>query len=338
VSRLLGRPLRSPRRRRGLAEQLYDLAQRQQDQGLLLPACRAMGQTLFWRADFTAARRYLEQAIAIYEPDRHRSHALLYGQDPGVATRIFVAHCLWFLGYPDQALARMQEAIALGAEVTHPFSQAFALSWASNLHLYRREFGLAHEHAESALTLAREQGFAFFAALAAFLRGAALAERGKAEEGIAEMHQGLEAFRATGANLNETYWFALIAEAHGNSGEYGEGLRLLTEALAATELRDERFCQAELHRLTGKFLLAQESTGDGAKEAEACFRDAIEVAGSQNAKSWELRAATSLARLWQQQGKQTEAHELLSNIYNWFTEGFDTKDLQEAKALLEDLA
>ncbi len=152
------------------------------------------------------------------------------------------------------------------------------------------------------------------------------------------MHQGLEVYRGTGAILETTLWLARIAEAHGKTGAYGEGLRLMTEALADTELRDERFCQAELHRLTGKFLLTQESTGDGAEEAEASFRDAIEVASSQNAKSWELRAATSLARLWQSQDKTTEARDLLAPVYGWFTEGFDTADLKDAKALLDELS
>lgn len=165
---------------------------------------------------------------------------------PAVAVRNFVAHCLWLSGYPDQALARMQEALALCEEFTHPFSHAFALSWTNALHLYRHEIRLAHEHAEAALTLAREQGFPFFAALATFLRGSALAEQGQAEEGIAEMRQALEEYGTTGAICETPYWLARIAEARGKIGQYDEGLRLLTEALADSDLHDERFCQAEL--------------------------------------------------------------------------------------------
>jgi predicted ATPase len=321
-----------------LAKQLYDLAQGEQDQGHLLPAYRAMGQTLFWKADFPAARQNLEQAIAIYVPVRHRTHAFLYGQDPGVAARNFVAHCLWISGYPDQALARMQEAVAMEDEFSHPFSHAFALTWASLLARYRRENRPAHEHAETALMLSREQGFSFFHALATILRGAATAEQGEEEDGIAEMRKGIDMYRATGANSETKITLALIAEAHGKIGQFEKGLDLLVEALADSDAREVRCYDAELNRLKGIFLMAQDSTGDKAEEAEACFHDALELARAQNAKSWELRAATSLAHLWQSQGKTSEAHDLLSPVYGWFTEGFDTPDLQDAKALLDKLS
>jgi predicted ATPase/class 3 adenylate cyclase len=320
-----------------LAEQLYDLAQRQQDQGLMLPACRAMGQTSFWRGEFTSTRQYLEQAIAIYEPDQHRSYALLYGQDPGVATRNFLALCLWILGYPDQALTRIEEALALEAKFTHPFSHAFALSFASWLHIYRREVSLALDQADAALTLSREQGFPFFMAYSTILRGSALSEQGEAETGIAEMRQALDMYRMTGANSAKEFLLSLVAEARGKIGQFEEGLRLVTEALAESDARESRFCKTELYRLKGKFLLAQDTIAH-AEEAETIFRDAIEIARSQNAKSWELRAATSLARLWHSQNKTTEARDLLAPVYGWFTEGFDTADLKEAKALLDELS
>ena len=321
-----------------LAQQLHDLARLQQDVGALLPACRAVGQTAFWIGDLETTRRQLEQAIAIYQPDLHRSHTLQFGQDPSVAARNFLSHCLWFLGYPDQGLARMREGLALEAQISHPFSHAFALCWASSLHIFRGELRDALEHADAALTLASDQGFPFFVALATILHGAALAEQGEAEAGIAEIRGGLDMYRFTGANSEIKLAFALIAEAHAKVGQFDEGLRLVTEALAEPGSREVLCYEAELHRLKGEFLLARNANADQVAEAEASFHDAIEIARSQSAKSWELRAATSLARLWQSQGKLTDARDLLAPVYDWFTEGFDTADLKEAKTLLDKLS
>jgi predicted ATPase len=173
------------------------------------------------------------------------------------------------------------------------------------------------------------------------MRGWVLAEQGQGEEGIAQMRRGLAACRATGAELERPFYLTLLAEAYGKGGQVEEGLQVLAEALDAVDKSGERFCEAELYRLKGALTLArsrvQGLTSIVQKEAEACFLNAIKVARQQQAKSWELRATVSLARLWQQQGKTTEAHRMLSEIYGWFTEGFDTKDLQEAKALLEEL-
>jgi len=174
-------------------------------------------------------------------------------------------------------------------------------------------------------------------AFATILRGAALAEQGEVETGIAEMCQGLEIYRVTGANSATEFDIALIAEARGKSGQFEEAMNLMTEALAELDAGESRWYEAELYRLKGNLLLAHDTIAH-AEEAEACFRDAIEVARSQSAKSWELRAATRLARLWHSQGKSTEARDLLAPVYGWFTEGFDTADLKEAKALLDELS
>jgi predicted ATPase len=255
-----------------------------------------------------------------------------------------VAFALWFLGYPDQALGRLQEALILAQEVSHPFNLAFALGFAAILHLLRREGQAAQERAEAVLTLSTGHEFMQWLAEGTIYRGWALTEQDQREEGIAQMRQGLAAYRATGAEAWRPYLLAGLAEAYGKVGQAEEGLSTLSEALAQVDKTGERFYEAELYRLKGELLLTQEGLrlqAEGLRvtteEAEGCFLRAIEIAQRQQAKSLELRAATSLARLWQQQGQRAEAHKLLSEVYNWFTEGFDTKDLQEAKALLEEL-
>jgi predicted ATPase len=320
---------------RELAEQLLSLAQRQHDPSLLLQAHRAMGQTLLWLGELVPAQAYLEQGIALYDPQQHHALAFQYGQDPGVGLRNFAAHVLWYLGYPDQALRIMQEALSLARELAHPFSLSFALDNTAWLHLYRREGRQCQEWAEADMTLVCEQGFAFFLALGTIMHGWALAEQGQREEGMGQMRQGLHAHGVTGAVLGGPYWLALLAEAYGKVEQAEEGLHILTEALATSQRRGERYWEAELYRLQGELRLKQ--AVPDAQEAETCFRQALGIAGQQQAKALELRAAMSLSHLWQQQGKQAEARALLAPIYGWFTEGFDTADLQEAKVLLDEL-
>ncbi len=247
---------------------------------------------------------------------------------------------LWSLGYPDQALRRSHEALTLAQELSHPFSLAIALCFAAELHQYRREGRATQERAEAAITLCTEQGFALWLATGTILRGWALAEQRQGEEGIAQIRQGLVAYRAMGSELARPQFLALLAEAYGKASQPEEGLSVLAEALAVVNKTGERFCEAELYRLKGQLTLQSqvESHKSKVEEAEACFHKAIDIARRQQAKSLELRAVVSLSRLWQQQGKQEEARKLLSEIYNWFTEGFDTKDLQEAKALLAALS
>jgi predicted ATPase len=186
------------------------------------------------------------------------------------------------------------------------------------------------------MALSTEQGFAFYLGWGTILRGWALAEQGGEEEGVTQICQGLAAYRATGAEFFRPYYHALLAEAQGKMGRVAEGLSVLTEALTLVDKTAERIYEAELHRLQGELLLKQ--TVPDAQQAEACFHQALAVARRQQARSLELRAALSLSRLWQQQGKRAEAHELLAEVYGWFSEGFDTADLQEARALLEALA
>jgi predicted ATPase len=256
----------------------------------------------------------------------------------------------------------MQEALALAREVAIPHIVAFALDSAAWLHLHCQEELATWEYLAALEALANTQGFQHWVAANTVLRGRRLVQQRQEGEGITLMRQGLAAFRATGAELGRAQFLALLVEAYGQIGQPEEGLTLLSEALTAIHKTGERHCEAELYRLQGELLLQQsgasrrqvpgKSTTRRKKvsavseqspisgphaDAEACFLKAIEIARQQQAKSWELRASTSLARLWQQQDKKAEAHQLLADVYNWFTEGFDTKDLQEAKALLEEL-
>jgi predicted ATPase len=320
---------------RELAAQLLTLAQRQQEPLLLLQAHRAVGQTLLWLGELVPARTYLEEGIALYDAQQRRNLAFHYGPDPGVGLRNFAAHVLWYLGYPDQALQTMNEALCLAQELSHPFSLAPTLDHSAWLHQYRREGQLTQGRAEADVALSREHGFAFFLAQGTIMRGWGLVEQGQVTEGMAEMRAGLAALQGTGAELTRPYWSALLAEACGNTGQVEEGLQLLTEALAAAQTHGSHVWDSELHRLTGELLLKQAVANP--EEAETCFQASLAVARQQQAKSLELRAATSLSRLWQHRGKRAEACQLLEPIYGWFTEGFDTADLQEAKALLEQL-
>jgi predicted ATPase len=319
-----------------LGEQLLRLAQAQPDPALLMLAHYMLGLVLFYRGELVAAHTHHAQALALYAPRAHRPLAVRYGVDLGVGSGGFLAQELWQLGYPDQALQRSQAARTLAQEVSHPVSLAAALVFAAIVHQGRREALAMHEHTAAAMTLATEQGFAQWVARSTVLHGWALAMQGQGEAGIATIRQGLAAGLATGATLWQPYYLALLAEAYGAGGRAAEGLAALAEALALIDTTEARIYTAELSRLKGALLL-QQAVPD-AVQAEICFQQALAVARQQQAKSLELRAAMSLARLWQSQGQRQEAYDLLAPVYAWFTEGFDTADLQDAKALLQDLS
>jgi predicted ATPase/class 3 adenylate cyclase len=324
-------------RARALGERLLSMAQQVRDAALLLEAHHALWATLLWSGEFASARAHIEQGRALYDPQQHHTHTLLYGgHDPGVCCLYHAALSLWTLGYPDQALQSIREALTLAHALAHPPSLASALDFATILHQSRREPQAAHERAEALMVLATEQGFAQQVAQATIMRGWALAARGHDAEGTAQMRQGLAAHQATGTQRQRPYYLALLAEAYGSIGQPAEGLSLLAEALTAVDRTGERGWEAELHRHQGELLLAQAGESQQVQEAEACFHRALDIARHQQAKSWELRAAMSLSRLWKQQGRRAEAHDLLAPIYSWFTEGFDTADLQEAKTLLDE--
>ena len=324
---------------REVGTQLLSLSQHVQDATFLLEAHIALAGSLHDLGEFTPARHHWDHSLACYARQQHRSHIMHFGLDLGVFSRAWMSHTLWHLGYPDQALTRSHEALALAEEHAHPFSQAIALAYAVMLHQFRREQHTVYEHAETALALCTEQGFAYYLAWVTIIQGWSLAMQGQREAGIEQMRQGLAALQSTDAKRALPYYLALLAEGYGAVGQTDEGLRVLAEAFAAVATTAERRWEAELYRLQGELLLQAAGRKQKAEQTpEACFRQALEVARQQQAKSLELRAAVSLSRLWQQQGKHDAARQLLPEVYAWFSEGLDTVDLQEARALLEQLA
>jgi predicted ATPase len=312
---------------RETAEQFLSLAQRLQDPTFLLGAHEQMSFLLFWLAELIAAREHHEQAMTFYDPQNHRTYVSLYEADLGVWSSAQAAVVLWYLGYPEQALQKSREALRLAYELGHPYSTDWVLICAAWI------------------SLSQDQGFQLWLALGTMLHGWALAMQGQGAAGIAQIHEGMVACRGLGSEEARSYSLALLAEACGSAGQSEEGLNALTEALDFVEKTGARVCEAEIYRLKGELTL-QQFKDQGSKfqvanpqaAAEACFLKAIEIARRQGAKSLELRAVMSLSRLWRSKGKKQEAHQMLVDIYGWFTEGFDTKDLQEAKALLAELA
>jgi predicted ATPase len=278
----------------------------------------------------------MERALTISATPQNRSLTSLWGGVARVTALGTMAYVLWLLGYPDQALTQSHATLTYAQGLRHAFSLARAHFTVATLHKLRGEADATQEWAEAALAIMTEQGFMRLMGNTTFTRGWALAAQGQHEEGIAQMHQGLGARRAIGARQSIPEYLARLGEAYGRIRQAEDGLCLLTEALALADTRVDCWYETELHRIKGELLLRQ--AVPDAPQAEACFQQALAVSRRQQAKSYELRAAMSLSRLWQQQGKHAEARELLAPIYNWFTEGFDTPDLQEAKALLNELA
>src|SRR6266511_416051 len=329
-----------------LAQEFLHLAQRQQDPAIVV-AHRCMGWS-FCMGELVSARPHFEQIAALYNPEQQRPLTFQYGQDPGSAGLSAGAFDLWLLGYPEQARRWSDQAIILGREASHAHSLAYSLIFSSWFHQFCQERAVAQERAEEAITICTKQGLALWLAWGTITRGWALAEQGQGEAGIAQIRQGLAAAPATGAEgFFRTYFLALLAQAYQTVGQPEAGLRVLAEAVAQVEKTGERFWEAEIYRLKGELLLKAEGEGlarsvvEGMQDAESpegCFLKAIEIARRQEGKSLELRATVSLGRLWQQHGKKDEARHMLAEIYGWFTEGFDTVDLRQAKALLEGLS
>ena len=320
-----------------VAEQYRALAQKTQHPELLLETCQLVGLTLHHLGDLVAARPHLEQGVALYDPEQH--HALIFrhgGVDTGVAMQTHLALTLWLLGYPSQARSSMDDAQLLTQKLNHPFSQAYA--WLCNAWLRELcgEQQNVREPAEKAVAICAEHGFPFWGAVASMLAGWGLVEQGAMEEGIAQMRQGRVAIEATGAQVFLTHPLCLLAKAHANAGRAEEGLTVAEEALAMVTRTGEGAWDAELYRLKGELTLAVSGTRHA--EAEACFRQALDVASRRRAKSLELRAATSLSRLWEKQGRTDVARRLLGEVCAWFTEGFATTDLKEATALLAEVS
>jgi predicted ATPase/DNA-binding winged helix-turn-helix (wHTH) protein len=320
---------------RELGAQLLQLAEHTQQARILLFAHEALGQNRYFLGEFAASREHCEQGIRLSPYHKHTHF------DPGVICASQAALTLWYLGFPDQAQQRSHEAIALAQTLSDPHSLAIGLWHAATLQLLCRDVPATQARAAATIALAAEHGFLFWYRDGKIWQGWALAMQGQSTEGIAQMQQELTARRGAGVRVWVPMCLGLLAEAYGGIGQATKGLCLLAEAHREIAETHERFYEAELYRLKGELLLAQVGTkahGTRCAEAESCFQQALAVARHQQAKSLELRAALSLARLWQRQGKRAEAQQVLTPLYSWFTEGFDTADLQKARTLLQELA
>jgi predicted ATPase len=320
-----------------MATQMLTLAIERRDPGFILVAHNVLQQPLFHMGEFAVARQNQEKGSALYDPQKHRILTAVYGEDPGFGCLVYGAVTLWHLGYPEQALRSVQAFRSLAEGLSNAFDVAQALYYGAIVHLSRRETVPTQELAGALMDLCREQGFALLLAGGMILHGWSLTEQGQLEEGLRQMRQGLAAWQDTGALSHRPYHLSLLAEVLAREGQVQDGLTALAEAQTLAEATGERFHEAELHRLRGELLLKQAVEVEES-ESEACFRRAFAVASRQRAKPLELRAAMSLCRLYQSQGRGAEARPLLAESYGWFTEGFNTPDLQEARAILESQA
>jgi predicted ATPase len=340
----------------GLAEQLLQSARPSGDAWGLFRGHQAAGMTLYYQGELSAAREHLQEAFDLDGPLRQRLDTLPYEAVDGlVVNRGFRAYALNNLGYPDQAVRASRESVALAQEIRRPFALAQALLHDGVLHRDLGDVEVVRERAEAAIALATEHGFYQILVFGTLLRGCAVADGGQIEAGITEMRGALDLMRAAGAELGRPYFTGILAEAYGKAGQPAQGMALIEEAVDCMNRTGQRLYEAELQRMKGDLLLAV--SRDTQAEAEDCFRHAVDCARRQSAKSWELAAALSLSRLWRGQGKNEEARTLLAEIYGWFTDtsagpvlrspaeggglrsagGFETRDLKEAKALLEEL-
>jgi DNA-binding winged helix-turn-helix (wHTH) protein/predicted ATPase len=324
-------------RAQDLAEQLLGLVQQQPDPVSRVEAHTALGSLLVTRGALEAGSVHLETGLAHYRPSQHRAHVDGYGHDPAVVCRHFLSEALWLRGYPAQAFAQLDVLLPLARDLAHPLSMVFSLNTAALLQQHCRNGPAVQQWAEALITLATERALPYWGTLGTLYRGWALAAQGQREAGLAQIEQGLARHRATGGRIGLCRWLVLLGEIYGDAGQFDAGRTVLEEAGAVLRQDGLSAFAAELSRIQGEFLL---HTGPRHREAEAEAQlcQALALARQQHAKAYELRAALSLARLWRRQGKLAGARELLGPIYNWFTEGFETADLQEAKTLLEELA
>ena len=338
-----------------IAKEFLGLAERLPDPGLAMRGHFTSGVTLLHLGEFALAMEHFEKSLLLYDSERHLNDSLFYMQSPGAALKCYSAWGLWFLGKPEQALAWMREALTLAHELAEPNGLAHAYYFAANLHHLRREEHKAQESADAAIKVSSEHGLMMYQAMATITRGWAQMEQGQPEVAIEQLRKGLAAHQATGAEVARPHFLALLAEGLAKAHNFEEGLLVMEQALELAHRNGEGSYIPELYRLKGEMLLMRPSSqglsraatggkaaveveASGVAQAEACFQESIKIARQQKANSWELRAVMSLARLYQSQGKQKEALSLLTQIYDRFTEGFDTVDLRQAKKLLDELS
>jgi predicted ATPase len=310
-------------------------AQSQSASGPLLVGHRILAHVLMYSGDYRAAVGHFETAASLYRPDEHRDFAFRYGQDIGVSAFAQLSWTLWHRGYPDQSARAADRALALSRQLGHAHTLAHALSFAGKAAVFARDVAAVSAYGNDCVAVASKHGFPQWARLGRILQGWAEAQGGEATTGIALIRDGLTASEATGTPLSAPFDLALLTEALALAGKIEEGLAAVGEALAQSAVSGVRGWDAEIHRLRGE-LTGRLPYPDPAK-AEDSFRTALAIAREQGTRGYELRAATSLARLWREQGRRGEARDLLAPVYAWFTEGFDTADLKDAKALLDEL-
>jgi predicted ATPase len=313
------------------------LAERLDDPGMWMEALFMPGATMFYRGQFAEARDHCEKALAAYD-DRERTKfwTASTGHNAGVTHRNYLSLALWHLGYPDQALKLDGEARELARTICHAYSLGHAVDFTAFLAHYCRLGPEVQQAADEELTLGAEQSFELWHALATLHKGAGMLLKGRRDEALPLLLEGFRDFRATGAEVRAPAYLALLGDAYTQCARFAEAHKTLDEALAVAEKNDDRCHEAELHRLQGELLLAE--SPDQATAAEACFRQALDTSRRQQSRAWELRATTSLARLWQRQGRPEEARAALATIYGTYSEGFGTPDLRDAALLLETLS
>jgi class 3 adenylate cyclase/predicted ATPase len=320
-----------------LATQFLASAEKQGKTAPLMIGHRLMGTSLLMcTSEIEQGRAHLDRAIALYDPDQHRSLATRFGQDVRVAILWYRSWALWALGYPDAALGDVERALTDAREIGHAATLMFALAWTSPTLHYCGKYTEVNAQTEKVITLADEKGSVYWKALGLCMRGLFLHQSGRALEAVEKLTSGIAAWRATGATLFTPTQLSWLAAAQAELGQFDDARRCLEEAINLMKTTKESWYEAEVNRIAGE--VALKSPDPDPKRASAYFERAIAVAREQKAKSWELRTAMSLARLWRDQGKTQQARDLLAPIYGWFTQGFGTLDLTTAKALLDELA
>ena len=329
-------------RARSLGEQLLRLAGTRHEPALLLEASLGQGSALLWSGQLELGSRHFERAMDLYDAAQHRSHAFVYGQDPGVVCQIQAAFTLWLRGYPDRAMKLSQEALRLAQDTEHPYTLAYGLNWMAMVHQFCRAADEVRRWAEASLAVSGKNGFAHLTAVATVLHGWALVEQGHRQEGLAQSREGIAMSEAGETVLLRPYYLGLLAAGYAKQGDTAQGLRLLNEALELIEQTGEEWWAAELWRTKGILLQNQGISSGGKTEqaghVEECLMQARTLAHRQQAKALELRAAIDLGRLWHTQGKKDRARTTVAEVYKWFTEGRDTRDLKDAQALLHVLS
>jgi predicted ATPase len=321
---------------RELAAQFLTLAEKQRAVVPLMIGHRIMGTTLASTGDFAGAVAHYDESLALYDPAEHRPLATRFGQDTRVTVLCYRALALWVLGYPEKAVADTDHVLKDAREIGQAATLLHALLFASFIHIFCGNYATANAFADELVVLADEKAALGWKGEGMSHQGSVLALTGKAPEAVQMLISGITAWRSTGATLWTPWFLSYLARAYAEIGLFDDAWRYISDVMTAVEATKQRWCEAEVNRIAGKIALKKPEP-DAAK-AEAYFERALSVAREQQARSWGLRAAMSMARLWRDRGKRDEARDLLAPVYGWFTEGFNTLDLKQAKALLEELA